>query len=72
MINIAMGQAVRYLGPYDVCAGYDDHLYKNKIGTVIAVMPETPPPLGPITIQFSDGFRVTATESEVKDPSLAY
>lgn len=72
MINIAVGQTLRYLGPYDVCAGYDDHPYKNRIGTVVAVVTEQPVPLEPITIQFPDGFRVGATESEVKDPSLTY
>lgn len=71
-MTIAVGQTLRYLGPYDVCGGWDAHPYGGKIGTVVEVVPSRPAPQGPITVEFPDGFRVTATESEVKDPSLPH
>ncbi|GEM_PF-4885075 len=71
-MEIKPGKQLRYMGPYDVCAGFAIHPYGGKMGTVIDVVTVTPLPPLPISIQFSDGMVIKAAETEVREPSLPY
>lgn len=68
-MSYTVGQRIRYLGPYDECAGHGPHPYGGMVGVIVALATEPPLPPQPITIRFPDGMVVRAMESEVREPS---